>query len=339
MSNKRLSIAVLAASLAFASIAHAQGVDPVQYIVAPETPGPNAPVTITVQGVGAFLGNADVTWTLNGTPARSGVGESAFSFSTGALGSQTVVGLTIDSATQGFIEHTFVFTPSTVDLVWEADTSMPPLYKSRALYSAGSSLKVVAFPTVIIQGKRVSAQSLSYQWQVDGTPVPDASGTGKFSLTYPGNQLQAAEDVSVDVYFGSLKVGHAEIGIPVFNPKLLLYYRDPLRGVMWDEALPAAISLAGKEITVQAQPYFFSNESLLSGAFTWSWSLNGQAISGPQSDQGLLTLRQSGDGKGSASLAVSLQNQDGTKLLQAAQAALTLLFGQTASQSSSLFGL
>ncbi len=121
--------------------------DPVQYAVAPEVPGPNQSVVIEVQGVGQLLGNSTITWSNNGTVAQRGTGLSRYSFTTGALGSRTTISVAIQS-TQGTFTHTFVFVPSLVNLVWEANTTVPPLYRGKALYSAGSPLKVVAVPVV-----------------------------------------------------------------------------------------------------------------------------------------------------------------------------------------------
>jgi len=88
--------------------------------------------------------------------------------------------------------------------------------------------------------------------------------------------LKEAEVVGVDAYVGSNKVAHGEITIPATDPVVLLYNRDPLRGVLYDAALPSAISLNAKEITIQAQPYFFSNKSVRSGTVTYNWTLNGE---------------------------------------------------------------
>ncbi len=340
MHNFRPIFFILAALL-YAGTVHAQGsgVDPVQYIIAPETPGPNAPVQITVQGVGSFLGDATITWSVGGKTVASGTGLAAFSFTTGELGTQSIVRLTISSATQGLITRTFTFTPSVINLVWEADTSVPPLFAGKALYSAGSPLRVVAFPTVIVAGKKVAAESLSYQWSVNEQPVPALSGTGKHILTYTGDQLQSAEVVSVEVYFGSLKVGRAEIAVPASETQVLLYHKDALRGVVWDNSMPASIALGGKELTLQAQPYFFANTALKGGAVSWTWTLNDEVVTGPDSAKGLLTLRQTGEGKGSASLTVELQNQNSSQLVQSAKTILSIIFGSAQSGFSSFFGL
>jgi hypothetical protein len=271
---------------------------------------------------------------------EQGVGARDYSFTTGPLGSQTHIHIDINSSTNGSFSHDFYFLPSVINLVWEADTSVPPLYAGKALYSAGSTLKVVAFPIVFINGKQVAASVLSYQWSRNHNAVPNASGTGRNIFSFTGDQLQAQEDVTVDVYYGASKLGVGEIVIPAANPQLVLYHKDALRGVLWDSALPSALSLNATEFTMEAVPYYFSNASLKNNALTYSWTLGGNTVTGPDSAQGILTLRQTGSGTGAVALEVSVQNNDTDKLVQAAQTAVQIVFGQSTSNSiSSFFGL
>jgi hypothetical protein len=325
-------------------IAHAQSFDtgnnPVQYIVAPETPGPFAPVNIEVQGVGTFLGNATVTWQENGQTMASGPGISSFAFTTGGIGSVTAIHLIIDSATEGTITQDFVFAPSLVDMVWEANTSVPSMYLGKALYSAGSTVKVVAFPIVAQGTSLVAASKLSYQWSNNQNPVPEASGLGKNTFTFQGSEIEGGESVSVDVYLGGTKVAHGDLAIPAVSPQVILYDNDPLQGEILDQALVGSFNLSSDEVDLKAEPYYFANESLEDGALTYNWTLNGQETSGPDSSQGLLTLRQTGSGAGAAQIGVAVQNTDNDKLVQSASTALTLAFGQTSGSAvSSFFGL
>lgn len=313
--------------------------DPIQYTVAPEAPGPNQLVYIEAEGVGPFLGNATITWQVNGTTVSSGAGQTTFSFTTGGVGSATRVHVIINSS-QGTYTHDFVFAPSVVDLVWEADTSAPLFYAGKTLYSAGSSLKVVAFPTVVSGRSVVPTNALSYQWSRGGNLVPDASGLGKSVFVFNGDEIQSAESVSVDVYLNGAKVGHSDITIPATDPKVIIYDYDPLRGELLDRALPNAFSLNAAEMTLEAEPYFFSNSSVRRGTLAYAWTLNDTSVTGPDASRGLLTLRQSGSGAGTATVGVSLQNTESDTFTQAAQAALTIVFGQQGSTPlSSFFGL
>ena len=331
---------VLFATLFVAPLVHAQlGTvpAPIQYVVSPESPGPNTQITIEAQGVGTYLGDATISWSINGKVVSSGVGVRDLTFTTGALGTQTKVHVSVISSSEGMLTNDWVFTPSSVNMIWEADTSVPPLYKGKALYSGGSNLKVVAFPSIVSGGKSVSPSSLSYQWTVNDTPAPQQSGLGRNTLSFTGDQLQPQEDVAVTVYSGPTQVGFGEVIIPASTPQILIYDKDPLRGMLLDTALPSALSLSAKEFTIQAVPYYFANSSLQSGATTYAWALNNSDTTGPNAAKGMLTLRQTGSGTGSAVIGVTIQNSDSDKLVQAAQTAIQIVFGQ--SSSGSLFGL
>lgn len=322
--------------------AHAQTVpDPVQYIVASETPGPQELVIIEAQGVGSFLGNATLTWSQDGKVAEQGVGKRVFKFTTGPLGSNTRIRVSIQSDTAGSFSKDFSFTPALVNLVWEADTSVPPFYRGKALYSAGSPLKIVAFPTVFNGASQVAPQALSYQWYRAGDLVPESSGLGRNTFSIDGDQLHAQEAIAVDLYYGSRKAARGELLVPAVEPGIILYHRDALRGTRWEQALPAGgIQLQASEMTVQAEPFFFSNSSKKAGRISYLWTLNGEEISGPDSTRGLLTLRQSGTGAGSAMLEVKAQNNDTNAFIQQAAVALQIVFGQQEqSIFSSFFGL
>lgn len=337
---KSLRNIILALALFVPMFAVAQALpDPVQYAVAPETPGPNSPVSIEIGGVGSFLGNATITWKKDGAVVLQDTGATRYNFTTNAIGKATIIDITIQSPTQGTIAKQLVFNPSAVNLVWEADTTVPPFYKGKALYSAGSPLRVVAMPVVLIGGSRVAASALSYQWSVNDQLLSGASGLGRSTLSFVGDQLNNSEVASVDVYYGAAKVARGEVVVPAVTPQLVLYERDPLRGLILDIAFPSTINLLGKEMTVQAVPFYFSNRDSANGSLQYAWLLNGQDATGPDADRGILTLRQTGSGTGAAQIEVSLQDYNSDTFIQNASAALTLLFGTSGSVLSNLFGL
>lgn len=336
---KILALTALLAFLLFAPMALGQTTDPVRYLVAPETPGPNTTVAIQADGVGSFLGEARITWTVNGVVAKSGVGERLFSFKTGALGTRSVVSVRIVSDTQGTLTRSFTFSPSLVNMVWEADTTVPPLYRGKALYSPGSGLKIVAFPVVYSGSSRVSAGALSYQWFRNEELLTAQSGLGKASLSFTGDQLLDGENVAVDVYYGTNKAARGEITIAPTDPFIALYERSAVRGVLYDQAFPQSIQLLEQEITVQAEPFYFSSAAKKNSLLQYSWTLNGTSVSGPDSAQGVLTLRQAGSGAGQTDVNVQLQNTNGSQLVQQATTALRLLFGNQNQGPLNLFGL
>lgn len=314
--------------------------DPIQFLVSPEVPAPGDTILIQAQGVGNFLGDATISWQVDGKTVKSGLGERVFSFTAGALGKQTSVRVVVDSPTKGVISKTFTFLPSTVTMLWEAGTTVPPWYKGKALYSAGSSLTVMALPQVILNGKTVTSNNLGFQWSRNGTPVPEISGKGRNLISFEGNQLLSGETLRVDVTINGAVIAQGQITIPATTPTVVMYERDPLRGVLYDSAFPDSVTLTENEIAIQAQPFYFSKNSLSDGQLQYAWKLNGADIIGPDSARGTLTLRQSGTGKGSAALQVELQNTDPSKFVQSARDAVRILFGGTTQTGiGSFFGL
>jgi hypothetical protein len=193
----------------------------------------------------------------------------------------------------------------------------------------------VALPQVVSGGSFIPSNNLSFKWSVGGNPATQASGLGRSTITFAGNQLKSAEVVRVEVLSGTKMVGQASVVIPAVQPAIGLYIKDPLRGTLYEAALPSALSLGEKEITIEAQPYYFANSSFTDGSLTYNWTLGGQPASGPESERGILTLRQTGSGQGSSVLGVELQNLDTAKLLQAASARLQIVFGVQSSSGPS----
>lgn len=340
--KKTCALACATVALSYGLPLFAQALDssaaPVQYTVTPQSPAPNTRVLIEVAGVGSFLGNSTITWSRDGKMVLSGTGASSYSFTTGNPGTETEVTVSIQSSQYGLLSRTFDFNPSSVDLVWEADTTVPPLYPGKALMSPGSDVRVAAFPNILSGRSTRAISDLSFQWTRNGQAQRDASGLGRNIFSFTGNQLHPSEIVSVDVVSEGTTLAHNEITIPASSPLLLFYAKDPLRGVLYDTALLGAAALPGEESIVHAEPYFFSRKSLSAGLLQYSWMLNGQGVSGPDSERGELVLRQTGSGSGSAELTAELQNTDDTKLLQGAAASLTILFGSS-NPFSSLFGI
>ena len=99
---------------------------------------------------------------------------------------------------------------------------------------------------------------------------------------------------------------------------LLVYSQDPLQGEILDQALSGTFNLGTQEVTLKAEPYYFANESVGNGSLSYDWTLNSQETTGPDTARGLLTLRQTSSGAGSAQIGVTLQNTDNDKLVQSA---------------------
>ena len=112
------------------------------------------------------------------------------------------------------------------------------------------------------------------------------------------------------------------------DPSVRIYENDPLLGPRFDTALSGTFTMDDTEASFLAVPYFFSKAP----GIAWS-------ISGTPSGQGpVVTVKSSGSGRGSASIAAAAT---GASALETAAANLIISFTGTQPSGGfgSLFGL
>lgn len=179
-----------------------------------------------------------------------------------------------------------------VDLVWEAQTSVPPLYHGKAQPSAGSQVKVSALPLATGQnGVRLKITDFDYQWSKNGEPLPGVGGSGQNILNYlvGANENQTTIAVTATALADRNLVLRQEINIPVLKPKLVYYEKDPLWGTLYHLALPAEYELKKPELTVLVEPFFFNSGQKAMG-LEYLWKLNGQRIISDESNPHTVTF-------------------------------------------------
>jgi hypothetical protein len=309
-------------------MAQAGPTDGLDIRVSPTTPAPGARTTVTLTSTSFDLGSSQIAWTLDGNASAAGPGERSFTFTMGPAGRSTVIGITVTPRQGARITRTLTFRPASVTLLWEADTYTPPLYKGRALYSAGAGIRILAIPSVLTSsGASVPSSELIFKWQIGEQAYADRSGLGRDTLLITGSQLREEELVGVTVLRrdGS-EAAAAAIRIPATAPLARLYRADELRGVRYERALAGEEPLTTTETTIVAEPYFLSGNARMQPGFTYAWSLNGKEVEPQGEDRTVITLRQQG-GEGRATLEFSVESNAYSKLLQSAGAALIFVLG------------
>ena len=119
--------------------------------------------------------------------------------------------------------------------------------------------------------------------------------------------------------------GRGRIVIPAAEPFTVFYEQDPLRGMRFERALGCTYALRNEEVTIVAEPFYFSVDRRASPSLTYAWRLDGSSLQNPGLDESSLTLRQITAGEGEASLSLSIQNV--AQILQGARGALRIQFG------------
>lgn len=290
----------------------------------PQNPGPKERIVVSISSINIDLARAEIVWSTDGKVAKRGVGLTTFIVSAPDLGRELRLDVGVKSS-MGTISKSVVVRPAGVEILWYAHGYVPPLYKGKALHTSESSITASAMPHFILRGVPLSSESLFYQWRLNNTFLGNQSGLGKQTIQFVGAALFGKDTLSVEVSTKDRAlVGNATITIDTVNPKVLFYEDSPLLGTLYTQALSSSYFLTKEELTVRAEPYFFSQKELEDGV-DGTWHINGTRLNNnPEFARGV-TLRQTG-GSGEAILTYSIEAT--TRALQDASRSLTIFFGQ-----------
>lgn len=268
--------------------------DPFSVSVSPQylSPGENAVLSFVSGAVD--LTTATLVVLIDGKEMYRGIPH-AVSIPMKKAGVATTITLKV-SARGTTYTKTLTLRPQDVTIISEPLSTIPPLYPGKGLTPQEGSVRLVAVANLIdTSGKPVKASDISYKWTVDGTELASASGLQRSSIIVDSPDQYRSSEVKVVASSASGSVvGGDSISIEPVEPTVRLYESSPLLGIRYERALYNSYVLSAPEITLYAAPFGFSR----SVARASSWFLNGSAAqSGPT-----ITLRPTGNGKGSASL-------------------------------------
>ena len=289
----------------------------------PEYPDPNQTVIATVSSNLTDLNRATVSWSINDVTLGIGIGKTTFSFQNGTLGKRMSVVANITTINGERVTKKLSLTPMGITMLWEADTYTPPFYRGKALLSAEARVRAIALPDVGgTAGTLLNAGNFVYQWEKDGTVLGNMSGYGKNSFSFRGPQPFGKTGVRVRVSSldNTLKSARV-VDVPLSQPLILFYENYPLLGVWYNRPLDTRLSLSKPELSISAEPYFFSNEGEAGSFIAYDWSLNKNSVENPGNT---ITLTNEQGGKGDSSLFLSIRNLKQT--FQYANQSLTIHF-------------
>ncbi|HRH31079.1 MAG TPA: hypothetical protein PK950_00235 [Candidatus Paceibacterota bacterium] len=291
----------------------------------PEVPGPNQNVKMSVSSYATNLNKATITWTLNGKQSLSGVGKTTFSFTTGEIGSKTEVGIALIVEEGSRVDKIITIQPSQVDILWEAPESyVPPFYKGKALPIQESKVRVVALP--IERDGSISPTSKVFNWKKNYVVDQSNSGYGKYFFIVKNSYLDQKDTISVST---SAQSGEGSTGSLVLNyikPQIMIYEKNPAYGLMLNKQLNTGISLGNGEITISAEPFYFSKyrNAVTDKNMEYKWNINSKIVT-PPGKPNEMTLRGSTEA-GTANVVISITNIN--TLFQEARQNLSISIGQ-----------
>ncbi len=320
-----MEITVILLFLTIPLIASAQVFSPTDLIISADTqnPEPNEEVTVQAEYYLSDTSRATVSWYKNGQLQSQGTGNIAFTFMAGDVGEQTSIRAVLVTQEGTTVSQTRNFTPVALNLVWEAQTNVPPFYKGKALSTNNSPLRVVALPRFESGSIKLSPNELFYEWFHNGNQLTEQSGKGKNYVDVINVSGFGESVVSVTVLSpGKSLVTQKSISIPVTQPEIYFYEFDPLNGTNYRNALGENITVTQSQINIKGEPYFANKERLSESRYTWT--ANNQPLATDSETPDVVTLvRNGGDG---GRLIVRLLVESFGSMAQGLQKALTLTF-------------
>jgi len=224
-----------------------------------------------------------------------------------------------------------------VELLWEGETSLPSFYGGHSQVTPGGTARVVALPTVTggTAINRVAVNDFYFEWSKDGKRIGDANGVGKNRL-YVRVDPTAGNVIAVTLSEPASGVALAtgRLALPLTEPLIRFYEENPLGGPEFTRALGEKQALAGPDLTLRAEPFFFDEAALV--GLNYRWTINGQTAVTDPSDPRLITFvmpeGEVGAGPdatvGAGEAVVNLAVSHPLKIWQIAKRALTLSFNQ-----------
>lgn len=331
---------ILFVFFSYTNVAHAQfneiGKTQISLETVPITPGPNEQVAAILDSYGTDLNLATITWYLNGKKMLSGKGQKGFSFRTGLSNTTTVVEAFIVTSTGEEVTKTYQIKPSTVDLIWQNDSYVPPFYKGKALYSYQNKITFVAVPHILnSSGKEINPNSLTYKWTKNGTVLGDFSGYGKNTYTMISSIIARPITMEVEVTSSNNDVAQSSISVVPVDPVIMLYEKSPLYGFMFDKALIGDVTFNNlKEIEITSVPFFFGSTYAKNSSLPYKWNINYTRIDNDTSKTSRIFRPKEGT-SGMSNISVSIDNTD--EVLQSASGNFNIQFVNTASTENQTF--
>jgi len=217
---------------------------------------------------------------------------------------------------------------NSVELLVEPKTYIPAFYKGAPLFTNQSTVKIIAFPKVIADGKLVSSSNLNFTWKNNDIIFSNSSGIGKDTLTFNSGLLFEDPNITLDVYDSNKKlVASNSVVLNIRDPQILFYESDPLYGVLFNKNLNVFYNLGTKEeLRIVAKPLSFSVSNDTSSDLTYDWTVNGSKteLSGRKNT---LLLRQSSTNESGAT-PISLTISNTANDFQSATKNLEITFGE-----------
>ncbi|MCC6198970.1 hypothetical protein IT401_02045 [Candidatus Nomurabacteria bacterium] len=277
----------------------AQGVTQIANIsieMTPNNPSPGQTVTLRAVSYSIDLSRSRLSWTYAGKSVLSGIGATQVSIIAPASGQTATANVTASASGISPLSSSVTLRPGSIDLLWEgAQSSVPPFYKGRPLFSNGGLLRVVAVPVTS------APNQLSYSWTRNDDALQNISGAGRSSIVVEHTIFNGNEKIGVSAA-GGLFEGIASLSLTPRSPGVIAYKKD--EGFI-DFANGNEHNILSNDTGLIAvfEPLFFTLRNNNLSDLVFNFTIGGEPVYGERNE--LPFSRPEGNPSGSVNLRIS----------------------------------
>ncbi|HWO07726.1 MAG TPA: hypothetical protein VNM40_04075 [Candidatus Paceibacterota bacterium] len=260
----------------------------------PAHPAPGQTVQLSIQTYALDLRRSMVVWYVNDREILRGIDRREASVVVGNLGTETAIRVIAEDEEGLVATAEAIIRPTEIDLLWEADSYVPPFYGGRTLPGTNSTIRAQAIARFRTpSGAPIDDSNIVYTWYRNDAIVAD--GRGKSSVTVSGPSLFGADTLRV-VAVSADKTLSAEtsVRIPAVDPFVMLHENHPLFGVLYHRSLEPGATTLETEQKVTAVPYFADIVSPGEPSLLYEWTVNGATIAPDPEEPQTLTITAEG---------------------------------------------
>lgn len=263
--------------------------------LSPSHPAPGESIHAGARSSLIDLSGTTLTWSAGGKTIAAGIGVTDVDVVAGALGSETRLTVTALEAGLEYASAEAFIRPTELDLLWEADSYVPPFYRGRALPSAGTNLRMEAIPRFVHNRSTVPISDIVFTWKRNGYVIGAVSGRGKARAVIESPPLFGTDTISVEAKTSDgLLQGDASTRISSTQPLLALYQNHPVFGIAYHQALLAENRIPEIEASFSAVPYFAQAASPDDRGLVYEWQVNDTRIENDPARPDTITINASG---------------------------------------------
>lgn len=288
-------------------------------ITTPHYPAPFEEFSLELSLPDVSFSGATIKWYIDGVEDATARNKRQHALVAGALGEAMDIKVVVTKQDGTSKNLTRTIVPVQIDIVLEALTTVPDFYKGRALPAQNTTARAVA---VISTGKSLERAGLTYEWRLNGSILEIGAIQGLQAVEFP-LPIGREHYLEVTISNRSEVLGKKGITFRPVEPEIIFYERNPLTGVI-ERALGDEITLAGNQITLQAEPYYLDPQYNQADRLV-EWNLGGQVIdNSAEPERNVITLQGSGTNSGGV---VSLRLADLNQLSLPTSRSIFVQFG------------